>query len=48
MACELENSLGNETIHLEGFVIYNNDDIYGCRWRNWKMHPVELEKENRG
>ncbi|MEN8251553.1 MAG: arylsulfatase [Bacteroidota bacterium] len=27
----------------EGFIIYNNDDIYGYKWRNWKMHLVELE-----
>ena len=27
----------------EGFIIYNNDDIYGYKWRNWKMHLIELE-----
>ena len=27
----------------EGFIVYNNDDIYGYKWRNWKMHLVELE-----
>ena len=27
----------------EGFIVYNNDDIYGYKWRNWKMHLIELE-----
>jgi len=30
----------------EGFIVYNNDDIYGYKWRNWKMHLVELENMN--
>jgi arylsulfatase len=30
----------------EGFIIYNNDDIYGYKWRNWKMHLIELENMN--
>ena len=30
----------------EGFIVYNNDDIYGYKWRNWKMHIVELENMN--
>ena len=30
----------------EGFIIYNNDDIYGYKWRNWKMHLFELENMN--
>ena len=30
----------------EGFIIYNNDDIYGYKWRNWKMHLVALENMN--
>lgn len=30
----------------DGFIIYNNDDIYGYKWRNWKMHLVELENMN--
>jgi arylsulfatase A-like enzyme len=30
----------------EGFIIYNNDDVYGYKWRNWKMHLVELENMN--
>ena len=24
----------------------NNDDIYGYKWRNWKMHLVALENMN--
>ena len=27
----------------EGFIVYNNDDVYGYKWRNWKMHLVEIE-----
>jgi arylsulfatase len=30
----------------EGFIVYNNDDIYGYKWRNWKMHLIELENMN--
>ena len=30
----------------DGFIIYNNDDIYGYKWGNWKMHLVELENMN--
>lgn len=30
----------------EGFIVYNNDDVYGYKWRNWKMHLVELENMN--
>lgn len=30
----------------EGFIIYNNDDVYGYKWRNWKVHLVELENMN--
>jgi arylsulfatase len=30
----------------EGFIIYNNDDVYGYKWRNWKMHLFELENMN--
>jgi len=30
----------------EGFIIYNNDDVYGYKWHNWKMHLVELENMN--
>jgi arylsulfatase len=32
--------------NLEGFIIYNNDDVYGYKWRNWKMHLVELKNMN--
>jgi arylsulfatase A-like enzyme len=32
--------------NLEGFIVYNNDDIYGYKWRNWKMHLVDLENMN--
>ena len=32
--------------NLEGFIVYNNDEIYGYKWRNWKMHLVELENMN--
>ena len=32
--------------NLEGFIVYNNDDIYGYKWRNWKMHLFELENMN--
>jgi arylsulfatase len=30
----------------EGFIVYNNDDIYAYKWRNWKMHLIELENMN--
>lgn len=30
----------------EGFIVYNNDDVYAYKWRNWKMHLVELENMN--
>jgi arylsulfatase len=26
----------------EGFPIYNGDDLYAYKWRNWKVHFVEL------
>jgi len=32
--------------NLEGFIVYNNDDVYGYKWRNWKMHLIELEHMN--
>lgn len=35
-----------EKSNREGFIIYNNDDVYGYKWRNWKMHLVELENMN--
>ena len=30
----------------DGFIVYNNDDVYGYKWRNWKMHLFELENMN--
>ena len=27
----------------EGFIVYNNDDVYGYKWRNWKLHLIELD-----
>jgi len=30
----------------EGFIVYNNDDVYAYKWRNWKMHLIELENMN--
>ncbi len=30
----------------DGFIVYNNDDVYGYKWRNWKMHLVELDHMN--
>jgi len=35
-----------EKSNREGFIIYNNDDVYGYKWRNWKLHLVELENMN--
>jgi len=35
-----------ENSNREGFIVYNNDDIYGYKWRNWKMHLIELENMN--
>lgn len=26
----------------EGFPVYNGDDLYAYKWRNWKVHFVEL------
>ncbi len=36
----------SEKSNREDFIIYNNDEIYGYKWRNWKMHLVELENMN--
>ena len=33
-----------ETSNREGFVIYVGNDIYGVKWRNWKMMLKELER----
>jgi arylsulfatase A-like enzyme len=35
-----------EKSNREGFIVYNNDDVYGYKWRNWKMHLIELENMN--
>ena len=44
---QLDFFMGKENkSNREGFIIYNNDDIYGYKWRNWKMHLVELENMN--
>ena len=26
----------------EGFPVYNGDDLYAYKWRNWKVHIIEL------
>ena len=26
-----------ENSNREGFIVYNNDDVYGYKWRNWKV-----------
>lgn len=44
---QLDFFLGRqEASNREGFIIYNNDDVYGYKWRNWKLHLVELENMN--
>ena len=41
---QLDFFLGEqEESNREGFIVYNNDDVYGYKWRNWKMHLIELE-----
>lgn len=35
-----------EASNREGFIVYNNDEVYGYKWRNWKMHLIELENMN--
>jgi arylsulfatase len=41
---QLDFFLGKQdTSNREGFIVYNNDDVYGYKWRNWKVHLVELE-----
>lgn len=27
----------------EGFPVYNGDELFAYKWRNWKMHFIELE-----
>ena len=44
---QLDFFLGQQTnSNREGFIVYNNDDIYGYKWRNWKLHLIELEDMN--
>lgn len=44
---QLDFFLGQQTnSNREGFIIYNNDDVYGYKWRNWKLHLIELENMN--
>jgi len=44
---QLDFFLGRqEKSNREGFIVYNNDDVYGYKWRNWKLHLFELENMN--
>ena len=44
---QLDFFLGKqEKSNRDGFIVYNNDDVYGYKWRNWKMHLIELENMN--
>ena len=44
---QLDFFLGRqERSNREGFIVYNNDDVYGYKWRNWKLHLFELENMN--
>ncbi len=44
---QLDFFLGEqEQSNREGFIVYNNDDVYGYKWRNWKMHLIALENMN--
>ncbi len=44
---QLDFFLGQQTnSNREGFIVYNNDDVYGYKWRNWKLHLIELENMN--
>ena len=44
---QIEFFLGKqEKSNREGFIVYNNDDVYGYKWRNWKVHLIELENMN--
>ncbi|MEE8305228.1 MAG: arylsulfatase, partial [Candidatus Tectomicrobia bacterium] len=27
----------------EGFPVFNGDDLFGYKWRNWKMHFIQLD-----
>ena len=35
-----------ETSNREGFPAYNGNQLFGYKWRNWKMHLVELVNMN--
>lgn len=44
---QLDFFLGNQNdSNRDGFIIYNNDDVYGFKWRNWKMHLIHLDTMN--
>ncbi len=44
---QLDFFRGNqEASNREGFIIYNNDDVFGYKWRNWKMHLIHLDTMN--
>jgi arylsulfatase len=31
-----------EKSNREGFPVYNGDDLFAYKWRNWKVHFIEL------
>ena len=35
-----------KTSDREGFPVYNGDQMFAYKWRNWKMHLIELENMN--
>ena len=44
---QMDFFLGKQkTSNREGFVVFNGDDLYAYKWRNWKMHRVHLENMN--
>ena len=44
---QIDLFLGNqENSNREGFPAYNGNQLFGYKWRNWKMHLVELENMN--
>jgi arylsulfatase len=32
----------NKESNREGFPVYNGDDLFAYKWRNWKVHYIEL------
>jgi arylsulfatase len=41
---QLDFLLGKqEKSNREGFPVYNGDELFAYKWRNWKIHFVELE-----